>query len=179
MKSTNTHTHAHTHTHTFEYMAERNIFLWHVLGHVLGYIALSGLVDSTSFWGGKCAAKEANAKDEDEDEEVLLRPYTITKKNEGKKERRTKKKKNKKNIRIIARNGVECLESSHRKLISFRGLAPGSQTSQYRRPRDPRAIFLHLFRAVVKQNLSMIGLLFAHIYLNADFIYVGPGNGGL
>lgn len=32
------------------------------------------------------------------------------------------------NIRIIARNGVECLESSHRKLISFRGLAPGLRT---------------------------------------------------
>lgn len=84
MKSTNTHTHAHTHTYTFEYMAERNIFLWHVLGHVLGYIALSGLVDSTSFWGGKCAAVEANSKDENA--EVLLRPYTITKK-----KRRTKK----------------------------------------------------------------------------------------
>lgn len=39
--------------------------------------------------------------------------------------RKATTKKPRKNIRIIARNGVECLESSHRKLISFRGLAPG------------------------------------------------------
>jgi len=116
-----------------------------------GYIALSGLVDSTSFWGGKCV------RDAGRSFSGRITNKKKNKKGEKKDEGREK------NIRIIARNGVECLESSHRKLISFRGLAPGPSTQD-----RGSGIFLS---AVVKQNLSMIGLLFAHIYLNADFIY--------
>jgi len=39
------------------------------------------------------------------------------------------------------------------------------------RTQDPGPRTQDLPLVVVKQNLSVIGLLFAHIYLNADFIY--------
>jgi len=54
VKSTNTHTKPGARTHIWIYCRMRGETYSFACPRLYGYIALSGLVDSTSFWGGKC-----------------------------------------------------------------------------------------------------------------------------
>lgn len=73
------------------------------------------------------------------------------------------------NIRIIARNGVECLESSHRKLISFRGLAPGLRTQ------DPEP---RIFLSSLSNRIYRLLVCSLRIFISMQILSTRLGSAG-